>query len=285
MSSPASSPGTSSAISPGIRAVVFDVGETLIDESRLWLRWAKRLNLPPLTFLGVLGGCAALGRSYADAFEIVQPGIDVDAQEAQWAHDEPSSLRSGFDIGDLYPDVIPALTALRRCGVRLIIAGNQPPAAKLALDAMNLPVDAIVNSAELGVEKPSDAFFDAVAQLAADVLGLKADAVGADAGEAVGADAVGTADAHAHAHAQSAAPARPAGRLDRASIAYIGDRVDNDVLPALRQGMVPILLRRGPWGYLHAADMSRFGLDAQTVTVVDSLLELPGALNLHSKHR
>jgi HAD superfamily hydrolase (TIGR01549 family) len=34
-------------------------------------------------------------------------------------------------------------------------------------------------------------------------------------------------------------------------IAYVGDRVDNDVVPALRAGMVAVHLRRGPWGYLH----------------------------------
>jgi FMN phosphatase YigB (HAD superfamily) len=34
-------------------------------------------------------------------------------------------------------------------------------------------------------------------------------------------------------------------------IAYVGDRVDNDVVPALRTGMVAVHLRRGPWGYLH----------------------------------
>jgi HAD superfamily hydrolase (TIGR01509 family) len=33
--------------------------------------------------------------------------------------------------------------------------------------------------------------------------------------------------------------------------AYVGDRVDNDVEPALRAGMVAVHLRRGPWGYLH----------------------------------
>jgi FMN phosphatase YigB (HAD superfamily) len=34
-------------------------------------------------------------------------------------------------------------------------------------------------------------------------------------------------------------------------VAYVGDRVDNDVRPALRAGMVAVHLRRGPWGYLH----------------------------------
>jgi HAD superfamily hydrolase (TIGR01509 family) len=33
-------------------------------------------------------------------------------------------------------------------------------------------------------------------------------------------------------------------------IAYVGDRVDNDVEPALAAGMVAVHIRRGPWGHL-----------------------------------
>lgn len=35
-------------------------------------------------------------------------------------------------------------------------------------------------------------------------------------------------------------------------IAYVGDRVDNDVVPALEAGMVAVHLRRGPWGVVQA---------------------------------
>jgi len=35
-------------------------------------------------------------------------------------------------------------------------------------------------------------------------------------------------------------------------IAYVGDRLDNDVEPALRAGMVGIFLRRGPWALIQA---------------------------------
>lgn len=35
-------------------------------------------------------------------------------------------------------------------------------------------------------------------------------------------------------------------------IAYVGDRVDNDVLPARRAGMLAVHLRRGPWGLIQA---------------------------------
>jgi FMN phosphatase YigB (HAD superfamily) len=53
-------------------------------------------------------------------------------------------------------------------------------------------------------------------------------------------------------------------------IAYVGDRVDNDVRPAKRAGMVAVHVRRGPWGYLHdpPAEAIRIG----------SLAELPAVL-------
>ncbi len=48
-----------------------------------------------------------------------------------------------------------------------------------------------------------------------------------------------------------AAVARLAG-AEPERIAYVGDRVDNDVLPARAAGMVAVHIRRGPWGHLHA---------------------------------
>lgn len=131
-----------------VRTVVFDVGETLIDESRIWLRWAERLGVPPLTFLGVLGGCAALDLSHREAFELLRPGLDFQAEAARWAQDDPDGLRTGFDADDLYPDVRPALAALREAGFHVVVAGNQPPEARAALEAMDLPASAIRTSDE-----------------------------------------------------------------------------------------------------------------------------------------
>jgi FMN phosphatase YigB (HAD superfamily) len=33
-------------------------------------------------------------------------------------------------------------------------------------------------------------------------------------------------------------------------VAYVGDRIDNDVAPAAAAGMLAVHIRRGPWGYL-----------------------------------
>jgi FMN phosphatase YigB (HAD superfamily) len=43
-----------------------------------------------------------------------------------------------------------------------------------------------------------------------------------------------------------------AADLDPQDIAYIGDRIDNDVLPALALGMQAIYVERGPWGVIQA---------------------------------
>ena len=41
--------------------------------------------------------------------------------------------------------------------------------------------------------------------------------------------------------------------LAREEIAYVGDRVDNDVVPAAAAGLFTVHLRRGPWGIIQAA--------------------------------
>jgi FMN phosphatase YigB (HAD superfamily) len=54
-------------------------------------------------------------------------------------------------------------------------------------------------------------------------------------------------------------------------VAYVGDRVDNDVVPALEMGLVAIHIRRGPWGHVQrGAERAR----AQ----IESLVELPAVL-------
>jgi HAD superfamily hydrolase (TIGR01662 family) len=59
-------------------------------------------------------------------------------------------------------------------------------------------------------------------------------------------------------------------------VAYVGDRVDNDVVPAAAAGLVAVWLRRGPWGLLQRGS-------ARASLVVDSLAELPVALAIRSE--
>jgi len=59
--------------------------------------------------------------------------------------------------------------------------------------------------------------------------------------------------------------------LAAAELAYVGDRVDNDVLPAAAAGMVAVHVRRGPWGRLQRTlPEAALGLD--------DLASLPDAL-------
>jgi HAD superfamily hydrolase (TIGR01549 family) len=57
-------------------------------------------------------------------------------------------------------------------------------------------------------------------------------------------------------------------------IAYVGDRLDNDVGPAARAGMVAVFIRRGPWAWIQAGRSA----PRDAAIVVDSLAELPEAL-------
>ncbi len=54
-------------------------------------------------------------------------------------------------------------------------------------------------------------------------------------------------------------------------ILYVGDRLDNDVLPAARSGMRTALIRRGPWGWIQQHDPAA----GQATMRIDSLVELP----------
>jgi HAD superfamily hydrolase (TIGR01662 family) len=54
-------------------------------------------------------------------------------------------------------------------------------------------------------------------------------------------------------------------------VAYVGDRLDNDIEPALACGLVAVWLRRGPWGWLQRGA-------SEAAIEIASLAELPAAL-------
>lgn len=66
-----------------------------------------------------------------------------------------------------------------------------------------------------------------------------------------------------------AASLRLMGDPDPATVAYVGDRIDNDVVPAAAAGMRAVWLRRGPWGVIHAVPEG-----VEPALTVDSLDEL-----------
>ncbi|MEV5574913.1 HAD family hydrolase [Spirillospora sp. NPDC052269] len=57
-------------------------------------------------------------------------------------------------------------------------------------------------------------------------------------------------------------------------VLYVGDRLDNDVLPAAGFGMRTAFLRRGPWGHIWRDPES----EAQATFVLDDLASLPARL-------
>jgi HAD superfamily hydrolase (TIGR01549 family) len=54
------------------------------------------------------------------------------------------------------------------------------------------------------------------------------------------------------------------------SVAYVGDRVDNDVVPAIAAGMRAVWIRRGPWG--HIQELPDGVTPALVVTSLDELV-------------
>jgi FMN phosphatase YigB (HAD superfamily) len=209
---------------PAPRAVAFDIGEVLINETRVWATWAELVGVSPLTFAAVLGAAISQGADHVEAFAHVAPNVE-------WAAlaDEHERRLGGLAAADLYPDGPACLRALVDAGVTVLIAGNQPASRTPQLAALDLPHHVLVTSDELGVAKPDPAFFGALV-------------------------------------ARS-------GVADPAELLYVGDRVDNDVLPAIDAGVRICWLRRGPWGLLQALPD-----DVEPDLSLDGLGELPTLL-------
>ena len=152
-----------------IRAVVFDVGECLVDETREYGTWADWLGVPRHTFVAQFGAVIAQGRDYRETFQVFQPGFDLYQQrEARGAAGKPE----WFGEDDLYPDVRPALAQLRADGLWLAIAGNQTVrAGGLLRELFTGDVDLIGTSDDWGASKPDLLFFDRVAEVTPAAIG------------------------------------------------------------------------------------------------------------------
>jgi HAD superfamily hydrolase (TIGR01662 family) len=145
------------SLDTNVRAVVFDVGETLMDDSAFWGSWADWLGVPRHTLSVLVGVVTAQGRDNADALKLIKPGFDLGAERA--AREAAGHGESITEV-DLYPDARPALAALREAGLWVGIAGNQTERAGQLLRALELPVDAVATSGEWGVAKPDPRFFE-----------------------------------------------------------------------------------------------------------------------------
>ena len=202
-----------------MRTIIFDLGETLVDETRQWQIVADAAGIPSFTLSGVIGAMISQGRSFHEAFaEIGVPRV--------------SAVDHGYEVTTdvFYPDAIPTLRRLRELGYPIGSVANQPHGIAEDLAAMDLSLDILATSATYGVAKPDPAFFERII-----------------------ADCQQPAD----------------------QIVYVGDRLDNDILPAQRVGMQAVFLRRGPWGFIQAS----WPEAAQVRYRIDSLLELPAVLD------
>ncbi len=161
MSTPTAEPSTPTVPDHAPTTVVFDVGEVLIDETRVWAVWAEIIGVSPLTFAAVLGAAIVQGESSEAVFAHLAPNLD-------WRHfvAEHDRRYGGFREDDLYPDVRACLDDLTAAGFDVVIAGNQPAQRQAELQALQLPHRVMAMSEALEVSKPDPAFFDAVQDLA-----------------------------------------------------------------------------------------------------------------------
>lgn len=139
-----------------IRSIVFDVGETLLDDTAEWGRWADWLEVPRHTFSAVMGALGAAGRPNGDTFAYFRRGFDLAAERQRR---EEAGVGEHIREIDLYPDVRPALQRLRDAGYWVGINGNQTARAAELLRALELPADQVATSGEWGVVKPDPEFF------------------------------------------------------------------------------------------------------------------------------
>jgi HAD superfamily hydrolase (TIGR01549 family) len=184
-----------------IRAVWFDVGEVLIDETREYGTWADWLGVPRHTFSAAFGAVIAQGRDYRDVFQVFRPGFDLDAERQKRID---ADCGEALDETDLYPDARPCLQALKDAGYFVGIAGNQTVRAGDFLRSLDLPADVLATSEEWGVAKPDLAFFHRVVEIS---------------------------------------------ECGAGDIVYVGDRMDNDILPAQAVGLRSVRIHRGPWAF------------------------------------
>src|SRR5206468_5596480 len=105
-----------------IRAVVFDVGETLVNETTEYNAWADWLGVPRHTFSAMFGAVIARGEDYRQVFQHFRPGFDLDKERQARLN---AGLGEYINADDLYSDVRPCLYALKEAGYFVGIAGNQ----------------------------------------------------------------------------------------------------------------------------------------------------------------
>ncbi|MGW0008085.1 AMP-binding protein, partial [Nocardia grenadensis] len=135
--------------------MVFDVGETLVDETREYGTWADWLGVPRHTFAATFGAVIAQGLDYREVFQRFRPGFDLTAERAART---AAGFPEWFGEEDLYADTRPCLKALRDQRLWLGVVGNQTVNAGVILRGLDLGVDLLALAAkfEPGVLTPPE---------------------------------------------------------------------------------------------------------------------------------
>jgi hypothetical protein len=100
-----------------LKAVFFDVGETLVDEERSWRVVAERSGLQPHVVWAALGVTIERGEEHDELWH----HLGIDRPTGWWDGLE-------YELEDLYPDAVPCLNAGRSRGLLVGIVGNQTEA-------------------------------------------------------------------------------------------------------------------------------------------------------------
>ncbi|MFN2484585.1 MAG: HAD family hydrolase [Candidatus Limnocylindria bacterium] len=133
--------------------MALDVGETLIDETRIWQLWADAYGIPRLTLFSVIGAAIVEGAQHQSIFDRLgltdwrDRGADVEA------------AYGGFREEDLYPDARRAVPQLADAGYRVAILANQPASRTEELHALGIRPEVMAMSEELGAYKPQPEFY------------------------------------------------------------------------------------------------------------------------------
>src|SRR5437763_8182079 len=123
-----------------VTAVVFDVGETLIDETRMWQQVAKVAGVPAFTLMGTLGGLIARGEHHQRVWELL----------------ERNPVPGDFSSEDFYPDALPCLRRLSEAGFFVGAVGNTSASTE---ELLRPHTSFVGSSARWGVEQPSSGVF------------------------------------------------------------------------------------------------------------------------------
>jgi HAD superfamily hydrolase (TIGR01549 family) len=134
-----------------VTAVVFDVGETLVDETRNWEHVADACGVPRFTLMALVGAAIERGEPHWRALEWLEVTPTREALREAFAHDQ------------LYADAVPCLRTLRAGGIVVGAAGNMGIVHE---ELIRPHADFVSSSERWGVEKPSPEFFARVVDAA-----------------------------------------------------------------------------------------------------------------------